>query len=200
MGGGRHARRQAPVLLFGGAGVLLGRTIALLGGGAARVLRPWVVALTWIEMAVDAVTMAGALRWFRSGDPAHARLPMRAGATAALLHAARVAVFILGRTRPCRDFDVRPEKRADHDERWTWGQVVFAGVMSIAGVVGVAVVWRSRRAVHDPAHGSGRCSAVVSVVARQDVRLCRRLDVARRPESRGRLCSPVSAVAESEGG
>lgn len=38
--------RRAPVLLFVGAGILLSRTIALLAGGARRVLQPWVVALT----------------------------------------------------------------------------------------------------------------------------------------------------------
>lgn len=141
----QDASRGAPVLLFGGAGILLGRAIALLAGGAGRVLRPWVVALTWLEMATDATTMAGAVRWFRSGDPAHARLPMRAGAIATLLHAGRVAVFILGRTGPWHDFDVRPEARADHDERWTWAQVVFAGVMSVLGVIGVVLVWRRRR-------------------------------------------------------
>jgi len=143
---GSTGRRWAPpTLLLGGAGILLGRTIALLAGGARRVLRPWVVALTWIEMAIDALTMAGALRWLRSGDPRHARLPMRAGAAATLLHAGRVAVFVLGRTGPWRDFDVRTEARADHGERWTWGQVVFAGTLSVSGIVGVVLIWRRRR-------------------------------------------------------
>lgn len=141
----QDAWRRPPVLLFCGAGILLGRTIALLAGGARRALRPWVVALTWLEMATDATTMAGAVRWFRSGDPAHARLPMRAGAVATLLHAGRVAVFVLGRTGPWRDFDVRPEARRDHDERWTWAQVVFAGVMSVLGVIGMVLVWHRRR-------------------------------------------------------
>ena len=40
-------------LLFGGAGILLYRTLALLAGGAALVLKPWVVALTLVEMALD---------------------------------------------------------------------------------------------------------------------------------------------------
>lgn len=64
---------------------------------------------------------------------------------ATFLHAGRVLVFVLGRTGPWVDFDVRPEKRADHRERWTWGQVVFAGVMSVFGVVGALAIWRARR-------------------------------------------------------
>ena len=134
------------MLLFCGAGILLGRTVALLAGGARRVLQPWVVFLTWLEMAIDGLTMAGAVRWFRSTDPRHARFALRAGAAATLLHAVRVAVFVAGRTGPWKDFDVRPEARADHDERWTWPQVVFAATMSVMGVVGVVLTWRQRRA------------------------------------------------------
>lgn len=137
--------RRAAVLLFCGAGILFGRTVALLAGGAGRVLRPWVVALTWVEMMIDVVTLAASARWFRSREPAHAGLAMRAGAVATLLHAVRVAVFVLGRTGPWRDFDVRPEQRKGHDDRWTWAQVRFAGVMSVTGVVGVVVVGRRRR-------------------------------------------------------
>lgn len=134
-----------PALLGGGAGILLYRTIALLAGGARSVLKGWVVMLTVIEMMVDIVTIIGAARWWLSRSPRHAHLPLRAGATATLLHTARVLVFVLGRTGPWVDFDVRPEHRADHRERWTWPGVVFAGVMSVLGVVGVVVSWRARR-------------------------------------------------------
>lgn len=132
-------------LLIAGAGVLLYRTVALLAGGARAVLKCWVVALTVIEMIVDIVTVLCAARWWRSRDPRHARLPLRVAAAATLLHASRVLVFILGRTGPWIDFDVRPEHRADHRERWRWAEVVFAGVMSAFGVLGVAVIWRVRR-------------------------------------------------------
>jgi len=134
-----------PGLLIAGAGVLLARTIALLAGGARAVLKSWVVALTVIEMIVDIVTVLGAARWWRSRIPRHARLPLRVAAAATLLHAVRVLVFVLGRTGPWIDFDVRPEHRADHRERWRWAEVAFAGVMSAFGVVGVVVVWRARR-------------------------------------------------------
>lgn len=146
--GGRPSRRATawgPALLLLGAGILLYRTVALLVGGAASVLRRWVVGLTLVEMCVDAVTMLGAARWWRSRAPRHARLPLRAGAVATVLHAVRVAVFVLGRTGPWVDFDVRPDQREGHDERWSWSQVVFAGVMAVLGVLGLAAIWRVRR-------------------------------------------------------
>lgn len=147
MSGGERAwsGRPHPALLLGGAGILFGRTVALVVGGATAVLRPWVVALTFVEMALDAVTMIGSLRWWVSRSTPHSRLPLRSASAATLLHAARVLVFVLGRTGPWVDLDVRPEQRAGHGERWTWSQVVFAGVLSILGVVGVVVVWRVGR-------------------------------------------------------
>jgi hypothetical protein len=134
-----------PGLLFAGAGVLLYRTIALLAGGARAVLKGWVLALTVLEMLVDIGTMAAAMRWWRSRAPRDAQLPLRVGAVATLLHAVRVVVFVLGRTGPWVDFDVRSEKRAQHGERWNWAEVIFAGAMSILGVVGVAIIWCVRR-------------------------------------------------------
>jgi hypothetical protein len=51
-----------------------------------------------------------------------------------------VLVFVLGRFRPLKDFDVRPEHRAEHHRHWTWGQVLFAAIMSILGLAGVFVI------------------------------------------------------------
>ena len=130
---------------MGGAGILLYRTIALLEGGARRVLQWWVVGLTILEMLLDTMTLVAAARWWRSGRERDAPLPLRFGAAATLLHAARVGVFVAGRTGPWVDFDVKPERRADHRDRWTWPQVVFAGVMSVLGVAGTLLVWRVRR-------------------------------------------------------
>ena len=113
------ARRWAPGLLFTGAGLLLYRTIALLLGGARTVLKPWVVQLTYVEMAIDAITMLSATRWWSSRNPDHAHPALVAGAATTLVHAGRVAVFVVGRTGPWVDFDVREDQRAGHDARWT---------------------------------------------------------------------------------
>lgn len=144
-------RRSSAVLLCGGASILLYRTIALLAGGAKAVLKPWVVGLTYLEMALDALTIVGGIRWWVSGSKRHAQFPLRAGAAATVLHAIRVLVFVLGRTGPFVDFDVRPEQRADHDERWTWTEVVVAAMLSIMGLVGLLIIWRTGRRRHAPA-------------------------------------------------
>lgn len=141
----RSSGRLGPGLLFGGASILLYRTIALTAGEARVVLKRWVMALTFVEMAIDVLTIIGSIRWWTSRSPAHAQLPLRAGAAAALLHAARVLVFVVGRVGPWQDIDVRPQYREDHDQRWTWAEVVFAGVMSVLGIIGVTVIWWRRK-------------------------------------------------------
>lgn len=137
--------RSGPSLLIGGASILLYRTVALLSAGATKVLKRWVVGLTIAEMIVDVTTIAQSARAWCTRHPRHLRWALRAGAAATLLHAIRVAIFVLGRTGPWKDFDVRPEQRDDHGERWTWAQVVFAGVLSALGVVGVVLIWLARR-------------------------------------------------------
>lgn len=108
-------------------------------------LKRWVMTLTVAEMMIDLATGAAAARWWRSRAPRHGRLALTAGAIATVLHAGRVLVFVVGRTGPWVDFDVRPEHRDGHGERWSWNGVVFAAAMSVLGVIGVVVVWRARR-------------------------------------------------------
>jgi hypothetical protein len=74
-------------------------------------------------------------------------MALRLGAAVTVFHALRVLVFVLGRTGPWLDFDVRPDYRATHDARWSWFNVIFAGTLSAAGVlVVIAVAWiRSQR-------------------------------------------------------
>ena len=144
-GDGVSSSSLGPAILLGGAGILCSRTIVLLTGDARTVLKRWVVTLTVVEMMIDLATGVAAARWWRSGASGRGRLALRAGAVATLLHAGRVLVFVIGRTGPWVDFDVRPEHRAGHRERWSWTGVVFAAVMSVLGVVGVVVVWCARR-------------------------------------------------------
>jgi len=135
---------NGPTLMAAGVSILLYRAAALIVT-SWRVLRGWVLALAGGELLLDIATLATSIRWGRSNDPDHRRLPLRLAAAATVVHAVRVLVFVLGRTRPFKDFDVRPEHRADHDQRWTRGQVSFASVMSILGLLGVLVVRRCLR-------------------------------------------------------
>lgn len=89
--------------------------------------------------------MFGSVWWWIRDEAARERFALRAGAAATILHAVRVLIFVLGRTGPWVDFDVRPEQRALHAERWNWGEVYFAAVLSVMGVIVVAIIWGWRR-------------------------------------------------------
>jgi len=140
-------QRLYAFLLALGACVLLFRVVTMLSGGALTVLAGWVSALLVAELAVDLAALAGSVRWYIAGTAERAGPALRAGAAAAILHAFRVLIFVLGRTGPWVDFDVRLEHRALHATRWTWAGVWFAAAMSALGVLGVLVIWWLRRRV-----------------------------------------------------
>lgn len=142
-------QRMYAALLALGACVLLFRSVTMLAAeGAVGVLMPWVFGLLVAELSVDVATLLGSVRWWLSGTEGHARLPLRTGAAAAILHAVRVLIFVLGRTGPWINFDVRPEQRALHAERWSWGWVYFAAILSVLGVLCVVIIWLYRRRAH----------------------------------------------------
>jgi hypothetical protein len=62
-------------------------------------------------------------------------------AAAAIFHALRVLVFVIGRVGPWINFDVRPEHHEAHSDTWTWTGVYFAGIMAVLGVIGVIIIW-----------------------------------------------------------
>ena len=132
-------------LLALGACILLALTVIMMGGGALTLLTAWVGALLIAEFLVDAATLAASVRWWVTRSSRHASVALRLGASAAILHAARVLIFAMGRVGPWLDFDVRPEHRLGHAARWTWGQVYFASTLSILGVLGVLLIWWWRR-------------------------------------------------------
>ena len=131
--------RLQAALTGGGISILLARA-TIIAVGSRRILKHWVIGLAAVELILDAATLGTSIRWWMTNLHRHRRLPLQLATAATLLHAVRVLVFVLGRLRPLKDFDVRPEYRAEHDRRWTWGEVSFAAVMSILGVAGVFVV------------------------------------------------------------
>lgn len=137
-------RVYASLVAFG-ISILLFRTVVMLTDGSLAVLATWVSALLVVECALDMTTFLGSARWWITTAERHARLPLRAAAAAIILHAVRVFIFVLGRTGPWIDFDVRPEHRVFHSERWSWASVYFAAVLAALGVVGVLTIWRYRR-------------------------------------------------------
>jgi ABC-type Fe3+ transport system permease subunit len=125
---------------------LLYRTLVMLTDGSMVMLVPWVAATVVVEAVMDGAEIIAAARWWRSRSERDERTALRLGAAVALFHALRVLVFVLGRTGPWPDFDVRPGYRATDASRWSWFSVIFAGTLSVAGVlVVIAVAWIRRR-------------------------------------------------------
>ena len=128
-------------LLALGACVLLFRIIAMLSEGSLDILALWVSVLLIAELLIDAGCLLSSVRWWIANDESKAHVALKIGASAAILHAIRVLIFVLGRIGPWIDFDVRPEQRAVHDSRWTWTGVYFAASLSVLGVIGVIIIW-----------------------------------------------------------
>jgi len=131
-------------LLTIGAGILLFRTLRMIFvENAFEILVLWVFLLLILELLVDFSCILSSLRWLISGDPIKASLPLRLGAAATILHAVRVLIYVLGRTGPWVNFDVRPEYLSSYIFDWFW--VWFAGILSVLGIIGVIVIWLLRR-------------------------------------------------------
>ena len=129
-------------LLFLGGCVLVFRVLSMLAGGARDVLVGWVYALLIAELVVDLLALAMLARWFGHCTVPARTLAIRVTAIVVVLHAIRVGIFALGRIGPWIDFDVRPEARATHADRWTWGDVWFASAITIVSVVILIWFWK----------------------------------------------------------
>ncbi len=103
----------------------------------------WVAILLVVEMANDVAVIVASINWFISNNRKYSHTPLVLGAMAALLHAFRILVFVVGRVGIWVDFDYRPEY-ADKIH-WTWFDVYFASIMSFLGVLAVLVIWAYRR-------------------------------------------------------
>ena len=113
--------------------------------GSLGILTWWASFLLVAELLIDLGCASYSAAWWVSSDAHMDRIPLRLGAAATILHAVRVLIFVIGRLGPWINFDVRLEHRALHYTRWDMGQVYFAALMSILGVIGVVVIWRHRR-------------------------------------------------------
>ena len=137
-------KRIYPVLLTLGAGLLLFRTVRLLlFENGLNSLMLWVVILTFIEMLIDFSCVIFSIKWFLKNNNQDIRISLRLGAAAAILHALRVLIYVLGKLEPLRGFGVRPEYRTDGPVDLFW--VYFAAILSILGIAGVIIIWLIRR-------------------------------------------------------
>lgn len=135
-------------LLILGACILLFRTITMIFDGSLAVLVLWVSILLFAEFSVDLACLCSSVLWWKSNNTDKASLPLKLGASAAILHAVRVLIFVMGRVGPWIDFDVRVEHRVLHSTRWTWHGVYLASILTVLGLIGVFVIWTLRRRSH----------------------------------------------------
>ena len=157
-----HSREKVIAMaLFLGAGFLLYRTVTMLAEGALQTLAPWVVALLMLELIIDAIAMVVILAWAVGGTREQLLAVIRVTAAVILVHALRVGIFVLGRTGPWKDFDVKPAARAAHAERWTWDEVYFAASVSAFSVIALIVFWRYWRRTHPDLTITAGCEACV---------------------------------------
>lgn len=137
-------QRIYALLLTLGSSFLLYRTIALLFDGILMWATWWISVLLFVELLIDLGCVISSIWWFITNDRSKDKLPLRLGTAVALFHALRVLIFVLGRTGQWINFDVKPEYYALYNERWSWGEVYFASVMSVLGIIVVIVIWRIR--------------------------------------------------------
>jgi hypothetical protein len=131
-------------LLILGASILLFLTSRMIFVQRAfEILVLWVFILLILEFLVDISCFVSSLRWLISNDERKATIPLQIGATAAILHALRVLIYVLGRTGPWLNFDIKPEYLSLYSFDWFW--VWFAATLSVLGIIGVIVIWMLRR-------------------------------------------------------
>lgn len=76
--------------------------------------------------------------WLAGNAKGAKSLSLRAGAAAAIFHAFRVLIYVLGRTEPLMNFDLKPQFHSSHHVDIFW--VYFAAVLSVLGVLGVIII------------------------------------------------------------
>lgn len=137
-------RKLYPFLMVLGAGILLFRTISLMFfEHGLRILELWVNVLTIIEMIIDAVCIVFSLKWLLRNTVAAQTISLTLGATAAIFHAFRVLIYVIGRLGPWKNFDVKPAFRASAGTDIFW--VYFAGILSLLGLLAVILIWIIRK-------------------------------------------------------
>lgn len=134
------SKKIYPSSMILGAGILLFRTFRLMFFEDGLVtLAVWVNVLTAIEMIIDMACFLFSIKWLCISET-YKSFSLRLGATAAIIHAFRVIIFVIGRVGPWKDFDLKPEYRGFVGIDIFW--VYFAGILSVLGIAGVIIIWK----------------------------------------------------------
>jgi len=100
-------------------------------------------------MTIDALCIIFSFQWLIRNSKTHKSISLRFGAAATVFHAFRVLIYVLGRTGPWINFDIKPQYRHEHTVDFFW--VYFAAILSVLGILGVMIIWiRIKRAKRNP--------------------------------------------------
>ena len=128
------------------AGAVQGQVEFRLAPGQGRLTAQFhACGLLVLELVVNAITLFAALWWTVKQNRGWKRIALGAVAGTVIVHAVRVAVFVLGRTGPRADFDIRSERRAEYAAEVSWFSVWFAAAMAVTSVVVLVSVLRMGR-------------------------------------------------------
>lgn len=134
-----YKQKLYSLVLILGASILLFRSIRLLTiENGWNTIADWVIVLTFIEMAIDIFCIIFASHWLFRNSNSSKSIALKLGAYAAIFHAFRVLILVLGRTGPWINFDVKPEFRSTYHLDTFW--IYFAATLSILGILGVIII------------------------------------------------------------
>jgi hypothetical protein len=123
-----------------GACILLFRTIRLLTvENGWEQLAVWVIILTFLEMTIDLLCIIFSFQWLFNSSERVKKISLKFGAAAAIFHAFRVLIYVIGRIGPLRNFDLKPHFRQSQNVEIFW--VYFASGLSILGIIIVIIIW-----------------------------------------------------------
>jgi hypothetical protein len=123
-----------------GACILLFRTIRLLTvENGWEHLAVWVIIFTFLEMTIDLLCIFFSFLWLLNSAELVKKISLRFGAAAAIFHAFRVLIYVIGRIGPWKNFDLKPYFRQTQNVEIFW--VYFASGLSILGIIIVIIIW-----------------------------------------------------------
>lgn len=137
-------QRVYAFIMILGSGFLLFRTIHLMFFDDVFQFYVWGASVLLVaEFLVDLAWLIASIFWLISSQKEKAGMSLKLAAIAIIVHAIRVLIFVIGRTGPRVNLDVRPEYRADYAVEWIW--LYLAGTLSALSVIGLVVVcWLTR--------------------------------------------------------
>ena len=128
-------------LLMLGTFILMLRTLRMvLVEQEFEMLTDWVYVLLILEFMLILGCLLASSRWFVLSKWRYASTALKLGSWAVMLHALRVLIYVLGRTGPWINLDVKPVYHKSYSFDWFW--IYFAAGFAALGLIGLVIAWR----------------------------------------------------------